>query len=579
MLHTDGLIVTIAAALAIAFLGGMLATRLGLPAIVGYLLAGVAVGPFTPGFVANPAIAQELAEIGVILLMFGVGIHFSLRDLVAVRSVALPGAIGQIAVATALGTGVALSWGWSLGSGLVLGLAISVASTVVLLRALAERGELDSMQGHIAVGWLIVEDLFTVVALVLLPALAPALGGVSAGTEHPVLAVGLVLAKVAVLSVLMLLVGARFVPWLLLQVSYTASRELFTLAVLALAMGIAVVAAVVFGASLALGAFLAGLVVAESDMSHQAAADALPLRDAFAVLFFVSVGMLFNPAYLAVEPLKVLTMLLLVVMAKGLTALAIVAVLGRPLRTGLTVAAGLAQIGEFSFILAELGRSLSLLSGEGHSLILATAICSITLNPFVFRAVEPIEGWVRRHPRLGVMLERRTGDLSLLKGGVTDEGRRGHAVLCGYGEVGRLIAQVFDRRGFRYLVIDQNRRNVDELRRRGIAVLYGDAAHPLVLERAGLEQARVLLVTLTDAPVTRRIIEEARRRNPRLSIVARTRSEAERAALVDLAVDDVVLGEREVAAEMVRFGLHRFGLSGTELQVIVQGIRLHGTEA
>jgi CPA2 family monovalent cation:H+ antiporter-2 len=578
MIHSDGLIVTIAAALAIAFVGGFLATRLRLPAIVGYLLAGVVVGPFTPGFVANADIAQELAEIGVILLMFGVGVHFSVRDLLAVRAVAVPGAIGQSAVATALATAIALAWGWSLGSGLVLGLAISVASTVVLLRALADRGALDSVHGHIAVGWLIVEDLFTVIALVLLPALAPALGSASTSSEHPVMAVALVLGKVAILTVIMLFIGARVVPWLLIQVSYTGSRELFTLAVLALALGIAVLAALVFGASLALGAFLAGVVVAESDLSHQAAADAVPLRDAFAVLFFVSVGMLVDPAFLVAEPFKLLTILAVVVLGKGLTALAIIAVLGYPLRTGLTVAAGLAQVGEFSFILAELGLGLGLLPEDGRSLILATAICSITLNPFVFQAVDPIEAWVRRRPRLAALLERRTGEKELPPRSPQDERRRGHAVLCGCGDVGRLIAHSFDRRDFPYVVIDQNRRIVEELRRRGVAALFGDAAQPALLEHADVAHARVLLVTITDPPVTRRIIEEARRLNPRLSIVARTHSEGERSVLLDLAVDDVVLGEREVAAEMVRYGLHRFGVGGAELQAIVQGLRLRGVE-
>jgi CPA2 family monovalent cation:H+ antiporter-2 len=584
VIHSDGLIATIAIGLTVAFLGGFIATRLRLPAIVGYLLAGVVVGPATPGFVANVEIAHELAEIGVILLMFGVGIHFSLRDLFAVKTIALPGAAGQIAVATALGAGVTLAWGWDLGAGLVLGLAISVASTVVLLRALAERNALDSVHGRVAVGWLVVEDIFTVLALVLLPALAPALGGAvtggeGGGEERLLLAFTLVVGKIAILGTLMLFVGSRAIPWLLVQVTYTGSRELFTLAVLAVALGIAFVAAAVFGVSLALGAFLAGLVVSESDLSHNAAADALPFRDAFAVLFFVSVGMLFDPSFLLAAPIKVLAVLAVVVLGKGLTALAIVAAFGYPVRTGLTVAAGLAQVGEFSFILAELGLELELLPEEGHSLILAVAILSIMLNPLAFRAVEPLERWLRRHPQLAARLERRTGLLSRPPEVDHDERPRAHAVLCGYGRVGQIVAQALDRRGFSYVVIDQERRHIEELRRRGIAALYGDAANPVFLEQARVAQARVVVVAIGDPPVVRHVIEQARRLNPRVSVVARTHSQSEWAYLRDHGVDEVVYAERELAAEIARYTLHRFGVTGSELQGIVHGLRQRGTDA
>ncbi len=411
MIHADGLIATIAVGLCVACVGGFVATRLHLPAIVGYLLAGMLVGPFTPGFVANAQIAHELAEIGVILLMFGVGIHFSMRDLLAVRSIAVPGALAQIGVAVALGIGVSMTWGWSLGAQVVLGLAISVASTVVLLRALAQRDALGSLHGRVAVGWLIVEDLFTVLVLVLLPVLSPMLGGASPPQPsdlNPVLLIGLLVGKVAVFAAIMLIGGRRVVPWLLGQVSRGGSRELFTLAVLATALGIACLAAGLFEVSLALGAFLAGVVISESDLSHQAAAEALPLRDAFAVLFFVSVGMLFDPSFLLAAPLEVLAVLAVVVLGKGLTALGLVALLGYPPRTGLTVAAGLAQVGEFSFILADLGRSLDLLPEEGHSLILAAAIVSISVNPLVFAGVGPLESWLRQHPRLAAGLERRS---------------------------------------------------------------------------------------------------------------------------------------------------------------------------
>jgi monovalent cation:H+ antiporter-2, CPA2 family len=403
MPHDTALIATITVALALAFVGGFIATRLHISAIVGYLLAGVAVGPFTPGFVADTRLAPQLAEIGVILLMFGVGIHFSLRDLLAVRAIAVPGAIGQIVLMTALTAAVATVLGWSAAEGLVLGLAIAVASTVVLLRALLERDLLHTFAGRAAVGWLLVEDLFTVLVLVLLPALAEAAGGAAGRGDVGALLLTLLLtlAKVALLIVVMLLVGTRVVPWLLAEVQRTGSRELFTLAVLAVALGIAFASAALFGVSFALGAFLAGIVVGESDLSQRAAEDALPLRDAFAVLFFVSVGMLFEPGFVLQQPVLVLAVVLLIMVAKPLLALGIVVLLRRSLRTGLVIAAGRGQIGEFSFILAELGRSLDLLPPAGYSLVLAGALISITLNPVLFGCIGPLEAWLSRRPRLG----------------------------------------------------------------------------------------------------------------------------------------------------------------------------------
>jgi len=390
MPHETSLIATIAVGLAFAFVGGFIAVRLHLPPLVGYLLAGIAVGPFTPGFVADVELAPQLAEVGVILLMFGVGMHFSMRDLWAVRAIALPGAIAQIAVATALGVGLALFWGWSIGAGLVFGLALSVASTVVLLQALEARGNLDSRDGRIAVGWLIVEDLVMVVTLVLLPALAGPLGGQSLDDGHGAVSgklwetLGVTLGKVAVFVTLMLVVGTRLFPWLLKRVERTGSRELFTLAVVALALGVAFGSAALFGVSFALGAFFAGVVINESDLSHRAATDLQPLQDAFAVLFFVAVGMLFDPIILLQQPLQILTVLAIIVVGKSLAAFGIVLALKYPLDTALTVSAALAQIGEFSFILAGLGVSLSLLPTEGHHLILAGALLSITLNPLTF---------------------------------------------------------------------------------------------------------------------------------------------------------------------------------------------------
>ena len=396
MPHETPLIATIVMGLVIAFCGGFLASKLRLPPLVGYLLAGVAIGPFTPGFVADAELAGELAEIGVILLMFGVGLHFSINDLLSVRRIAIPGAIGQIAVATAIGAAIAMAWGWSLGTGLVFGLALSVASTVVLLRALEERNALDSENGRIAVGWLIVEDLAMVLALVLLPALGESLGAEPRGfAAHAAggsvaMALALTLGKVAVFIALVLLVGTRAVPWLLAQVARTGSRELFTLAVLALALGIAYGSAELFGVSFALGAFFAGVVLSESELSHQAAADSLPLQDAFAVLFLVSVGMLFDPTIMVREPLPVLAVVLVILLGKSLAAFAIVLAFAYPIRTALTVSASLAQIGEFSFILAGLGIALRLLPPEGRDLILSGALLSITLNPFVFAAIGPL---------------------------------------------------------------------------------------------------------------------------------------------------------------------------------------------
>ena len=521
--------------------------------------------------------------------MFGVGIHFSVRDLLAVRHIAVPGAIGQILVASVLGTVIGLMLGWGIGGALVLGLAVSVASTVVLLRALMDRGELDTPQGRIAVGWLIVENLFTVLVLVLLPGLTPFLldpsaapvvaatgaaalpsGSTGAG---PVADLLVALAKATVFAALMIVAGARFVPRLLAMVAREGSRELFTLSVLALALGIAYVASVVFGVSFALGAFLAGAVVSESDMSHQAAADALPLRDAFAVLFFVSVGMLVDPGYLVANPLPILAVVLLVVVAKSIAAFGIVAVFGYPSRVGLTVAAGLAQVGEFSFILASAGLVLGLLPPEGFQLIVAASFLSIALNPFVFRTIEPLDDLVRDWWPVIRLQGRRAGALAQLVG-PERETLRQHAVVCGYGRVGQMVGPVLERRGFRYVVVTQQRVEVERLRRRGIPAIYGDAAHPEVLEQAQIRDARLLVVAISDPHENRRIVEQARRLHPDIDIVTRTHSDAEAAHFRALGGHiQAVYGERELAVQMVRYALRRFGVSGTEAEAIAQGLR------
>jgi CPA2 family monovalent cation:H+ antiporter-2 len=396
--HSVALIETIAIGLGAAFIGGLIAARLRLPTIVGYLLAGVVIGPFTPGLVADAGTAAELAELGVILLMFGVGIHFSISDLLAVRGIAIPGALGQITVATLLGAGLGVALGWGLVGGIVLGVAVSVASTVVLLRALSERGSLESPEGRAAVGWLVVEDLFTILVLILLPTLAPVLLGTGSDMGKAGVDILVALAKLAVFAALMLVVGVRVIPRLLEWVAALRSRELFTLSVLAIAIGIAFAAYALFGVSFALGAFLAGVVLNESEVSHRAAEDALPLQDAFAVLFFVSVGMLLDPSFLLSEPVAVLLVVLLVVVAKALAAFLIVVLLRHPLRTALTVAAALSQVGEFSFILATLGLELRLIPDDAFQLVVAAALVSITLNPVLFRLVEPLESAIRARP-------------------------------------------------------------------------------------------------------------------------------------------------------------------------------------
>ncbi len=562
MHHETALIATIAAGFALAFVLGLLAVRLRLPPLVGYLLAGVAVGPFTPGFVADAGLASQLAEIGVILLMFGVGLHFSPGDLVAVRRIAVPGAIVQILAATVLGAIVAHLWGWPWGSGIVFGVSLSVASTVVLLRALEDRDELDTDDGRIAVGWLIVEDLLTVLVLVLLPALAVPLGGAAAaaGDGGPGLAaaIGWTLLKVAAFVGLMLVVGRRTVPWLLERVARTGSRELFTLAVLAIALGIGVGVSSLFGVSFALGAFFAGMVINESHLATKAASDALPLQDAFAVLFFVAVGMLFDPKVLVRQPLQVVAVVLIIMVGKSLAAAVIVLAFRRPLRTALTISASLAQIGEFSFILAALGMSLGLLPHEAQSLIVAGALLSITLNPLVFRSIPPIERWLRSHPRLAGRIDRQ-GIVPEMAPSLEDARLHGHVVLIGYGRVGGRVGAALARSGIPYLVVEHDHAAAVALRARGVPVVYGDAARTGVLEHARLRDARLLVVTTPDPFQARAVIDLARQIQPGVDIVVRTHSDAEREYLEERNVGKAVMGENELADAMARYAFERFG--------------------
>jgi CPA2 family monovalent cation:H+ antiporter-2 len=568
MLHETGLIALISVGFVLALALGYIALRLKLPPIVGYLLAGVAVGPFTPGFVGDSGLAQQLAEIGVILLMFGVGLHFSIETLLKVRRIAVPGALVQIAAATAIGAAIASWWGWTLSAGLVFGLALSVASTVVLLRALTERNELDAENGRIAVGWLIIEDLVTVLALVFLPVLADS----SSADGNMLTSFAVTIGKVAIFLGLMLVGGKRLVPWILAQVARTGSRELFTLAVLALALGIAFGSAKLFGVSFALGAFFAGVLLSESDLSHQAAADSLPLQDAFAVLFFVSVGMLFDPSILTREPGAVLAVLAVIVVGKSIAAFVIVLAFRYPVETALTVSAGLAQIGEFSFILAGLGVTLGLLPTEGRDLILAGALLSIALNAFVFATIGPVMRFIRSQPRLAAVLDRpalRRAQASARSQGALS----GHVVLIGHGRVGGFIGRAMSEARLPYIVIEKDFRLVESLRSQGIAAIYGDASAHGVLEAASVESAKLLIIASPDGFQARRILELARRRNPNLATTVRTHSESELKHLEGLGVGRAVMAEREVALGMTEYALNNLGLDEEKARMLLQQVR------
>jgi CPA2 family monovalent cation:H+ antiporter-2 len=575
--HDTTLIATIAAGFVLAFAFGFVATRLRLPPLVGYLAAGVMIGPFTPGFVGDITLAGQLAEIGVILLMFGVGLHFSIKDLMAVRRIAIPGAVGQMLTATLIGAAVAHLWGWSLVAGLTFGLALSVASTVVLLRALEQQGKLESPVGRIAVGWLIVEDLAMVLALVLLPALAESFGAGPGGgaaakagsAGGPWLALATTLGKVAAFVAAALVIGTRTVPWLLERVARSGSRELFTLSVLAIALGIAFGSAALFGVSFALGAFFAGVILSESELSHRAAEDSLPLQDAFAVLFFVSVGMLFDPSVLLREPLAVLAVVLIIVVGKSLAAFAIVLAFRHPVGTALTVSASLAQIGEFSFILAGLGIALGLMPPEARDLILAGALISITLNPFAFAALPAIERWLRARPSLLALLERAPGE-EAGKVAKAADAARDHAIVIGHGRVGGTITPVLATEGLPFLVVERDRQRYEVLAKLGTPVLYGDATVPGVLDSAGVRRARLLIVATPDSFLTRRVVEVAREANPGIDIVVRTHSQGEFERLRREHAGTIVMGEHELARAMLLHALRHFGVPRERAQLLVR---------
>jgi CPA2 family monovalent cation:H+ antiporter-2 len=561
MPHYTPLIATIVAGLVLAFIFGAIAHRLRISPLVGYLLAGVLAGPYTPGFVADQPLANELAELGVILLMFGVGLHFSLKDLLSVRAIAIPGAIVQIAAATLMGMGMVhfLGWGWV--AGFVFGLALSVASTVVLLRALQERRLVETERGRIAVGWLIVEDLAMVLALVLLPAIAAVMMAKDA-VSNPAMwqPIAITLGKVAAFVVVMLVVGQRVVPWVLHWVAHTGSRELFRLAVLAIALGIAYAASSLFGASFALGAFFAGMVMSESPLSQRAAEETLPLRDAFAVLFFVSIGMLFNPKVLVEHPWLLAGTIFIIVFGKSVAAFLIVRAFKYPTSTALIISASLAQIGEFSFILAGLGVTLKLMPQTGLDLILAGAIISIMLNPFVFQAID----WIK--PRL----EKRKANADEPIASPAEPPEEStvvleptkltnHAVVVGYGRVGSHIGDGLREQNIAYLVIEDRADVVKQLRARGIEVFFGNAASPELIAAANLPAAKTLFVAIPESFEAGQVVEQARAANPSLEIIARAHSDAEQSELNRLGANHTVMGEREIAQGMMDFAMKKPG--------------------
>ena len=550
--HDLPLVSTIAVGLSVAFIFGLVATKLRIPPIVGYLLAGVVIGPFTPGFVADLKIAEQLAEIGIVLLMFGVGLHFSIADLMRVKKIALPGALVQIAAATIMGGIVAhYMWDWPWAGGLMFGLALSVASTVVLLRALEEHNLLQTMNGRIAIGWLIVEDLVMVLALVMIPALAGSHGGeVLNGPPLQQLAVAGV--KIALFVTVMLVAGKRLLPWLLSAVAQTRSRELFTLAVFAVAVGTAFGASVMFGVSFALGAFFAGMMIRESNLNHEVAERALPFQDAFAVLFFVAVGMLFNPAVLWEHPADVLIATGIIMVGKSLAAFLIVLILRYPLKTGLLVSASLAQIGDFSFILITIGLSTGLLPEEGRDLILAGAMISIALNPLVFFLARRAYQFAEKNRRLSRVFNMRDDDLSHLRAG-EKQALRDLVVLVGHGRVGKHISANIQAAHIDLVVVDSNRERVEAMREAGMHAIAGDATHDETLEEAAIRKAVAIVVSVPDSFEARRIVQAARILKPDIKVLVRAHNDMEMHYFEEQSVDLAVTGPREIGRRMVEF--------------------------
>ena len=561
-MHEVTLLINIVVALVVAFIGGLIARRIGLPTIVGYLLAGIVIGPFTPGFVGDTETISQLAELGVIFLMFGVGLHFSFSDLWKVRAVAIPGALGQMILTTLLGYGLSQLWGWSLASGIVLGLAISIASTVVLLRSLIDNGLLNTVHGRAAVGWLVLEDLATVLILVLMPALSNSTNGFA--WEN----LALTLLKTGAFVLLVLFIGKRLVPWLLLRIAHTRSRELFILAILTITLGIALGAAEWFGVSFALGAFVAGVVVSESPLSHQVGADVFPFREAFAVLFFVSIGMLVNPTYLLNNITYVLALTGVIVIGKPLITMLLGYLFPWQARTSLVVAAGLGQIGEFSFILGQTGIALGLLDKGQYSLILAGALLSITVNPILFRLINPAEKWLQKRPAIWKRLDRHTPAPVFV-----NESIEGHVVIVGYGRVGRHIADLLGEMSIPYLVVDADAERIGEVNKRGVPSLFGDAANSEVLTHTGLSRARALVVAGPDEDSSEIVVAAARDLAPKLPIIARATTEEGIERLEHLGAHDVIHPELEGGLEIVRHTLLQLGFPPQEIFRYTDAVR------
>ena len=561
-MHEVTLLVNIAVALVVAFFGGILARRIGLPTIVGYMLAGIVIGPFTPGFVGNIETISQLAELGVIFLMFGVGLHFSLRDLWRVRSIAIPGALGRMLITTLMGFGLSRLWGWTPASGLVLGLAISIASTVVLLRGLTDNGLLNTQPGQAAIGWVIVEDLATVLILVLLPSLVNTSNGFDWGQ------LGVTLLKAAGFVVLALFAGTRFIPWLLMRIAHTRSRELFILAILAITLGIALGAAELFGVSLALGAFVAGVVVSESPLSHQVGADIFPFRESFAVLFFVSIGMLVNPSYLMNNIGSILALTALIILGKVLVTLLMGALLPWSALTTLVLAAGLSQIGEFSFILGQEGLRLGLLERDQYSLILAGALLSITLNTPIFRLIYPMEKWLQRFPAIWTFLNHHF-PLPVHE----EDTYQDHVVIVGYGRVGRHIVSLLKELNIHHLVVEADAQRVEELNQLGISTLFGDAANSEVLTHSGLRRARALVIAGPDEASSELVVATARDLAPELPIIARASTEDGIDRLAKLGAQDVIHPELEGGLEIVRHTLLQLGFPSQEIYRYTDAVR------
>jgi CPA2 family monovalent cation:H+ antiporter-2 len=560
--HNLDLILTLAGGFTAALILGYFTQRAGLSPIVGYLLAGTLVGPHTPGFVANAEIAEQLAEVGVILLMFGVGLQFHIEELLAVRRVAIPGAIAQSAVATVLGAVIAQWFGWTWSAGIVFGMALAVASTVVLIRVLADHRDLHTPTGHIAVGWLVVEDLFTVLALVILPVLFT-----DGASETSVLtALGVTALKVAALVGFTIVVGTRVIPFVLDHIADTGSRELFTLTVLTLALGIAVGSAAVFGVSMALGAFLAGLVVGRSDYSLRAASEALPMRDAFAVLFFVAVGMLLSPSYLLEAPGLILATLAVVMLGKPLIALIVVRLLGYPFKVALAIAVALAQIGEFSFILSSIGNDLGILPPEATNTLVAVSIASIVLNPILYRMVPRVEKWAAAHPRLWRVLNPPLVDPDApAKQSSRSTDKRSRAVVVGYGPTGRTVVRLLRDNGIEPTVIELNMETVRQLRHDGVDAVYGDVTQRDTLEGAGVANADTLILTSAGMGSAAEVIRAAREMNPTVQVLARAQYLRDLPDLLKAGADQVFTGEGEVALSLTETILERLGATAEQI--------------